>query len=98
MCFRMIQLWLVFHTCAILNALPTLESYVRKYRPVTSVEGTRTIRRYPKSVIEVTLTFGATDQMIQAAETAINDHYSAVLISQGEETKNMGKVNACFRL
>ncbi|ETN77799.1 hypothetical protein NECAME_10779 [Necator americanus] len=50
------------------------------------------IHRYPKNVIEVTLSFGATDEMILAAETAINDYYSGVLMTQGEETEEMGEV------
>ncbi|KAL6740477.1 hypothetical protein Aduo_013828 [Ancylostoma duodenale] len=50
------------------------------------------IHRYPKNIIEVTLTFGATDEMILAAETAINDYYSGELGAQGDETEKMGEV------
>ncbi|RCN48853.1 hypothetical protein ANCCAN_05137 [Ancylostoma caninum] len=74
------------------DAIPKLEKYIRKYKPITSVEGTRTIHRYPKNIIEITLTFGATDEMILAAETAINDYYSGELGAQGDETEKMGEV------
>ncbi|KAK6043841.1 hypothetical protein COOONC_18654 [Cooperia oncophora] len=80
------------------TSLPSLETYLNKYRPKVVTEGTRTVEAslfrvhiYPKNRIETTLSFGASDDVIRAAETAINDFYSGELLAQGDETEKMGE-------
>ncbi|VDO60669.1 unnamed protein product [Heligmosomoides polygyrus] len=83
---------LLFFLSTTVVALPSLQKYIHKYKPTTTIEGTRIIRKYPNNRIEVTMSFGATEDMILAGEAAINDVYTGDLFAQGDETERMGQI------
>uniref|UniRef100_A0A1I7XBF6 SERPIN domain-containing protein n=1 Tax=Heterorhabditis bacteriophora TaxID=37862 RepID=A0A1I7XBF6_HETBA len=72
----------------------SLELFLNKYKPETIMEGTRIlfrIRKFPNHLIEVALSFGVTNEMIQVAEAAIIENFTGSLKQQGEESRKIAE-------
>ncbi|CAI4227710.1 unnamed protein product [Auanema sp. JU1783] len=59
-----------------------LNKFTTKYDPEVLIEGTRTIHKYPTHRMEVTLSFGVTEEVIRFLESVVETYY------KGPETRD----------
>ncbi|CAI2350102.1 unnamed protein product [Caenorhabditis sp. 36 PRJEB53466] len=54
-----------------------LDRYIAKFHPKTIKEGDHVARQYPKFKMEVTMSFGMTEQMILFVESVVEEHFKS---------------------